>query len=225
LDRAHRARPGDRGGFDCRDSLAHLPDPPPVPAGWKLCRLGAADRHQPALDHLRRKRPEQSLLTEPAGAPPPDYLLQQETRAKIQQAFRRLPAKLQVAATLALVEERPYAEIADALGTSVGAVKLRVFRAVRILRKQLSYLGVRPWVKWHEGKEMTEHDDHQIRKALRQSFPPVNTELRRDLWPAVLRKLDARPTRVPWYDLVLIGLSASVFLFFPQLILVFAYHL
>ncbi len=97
-----------------------------------------------ALDHLRRKRPEQSLLTEPVCAPPPDHLLQQETRAKIQQAFRRLPAKLQVAATLALVEERPYAEIADALGTSVGAVKLRVFRAVRILRKQLSYLGVRP---------------------------------------------------------------------------------
>ena len=96
------------------------------------------------LDHLRRKRPEQSLLTEPAGAPPPDQLLQQETREKIQQAFRRLPGKLQVAATLALVEEQPYAEIADALGISVGAVKLRVFRAVRILRKQLNHLGVRP---------------------------------------------------------------------------------
>jgi RNA polymerase sigma-70 factor (ECF subfamily) len=97
-----------------------------------------------ALDHLRHKRPEQNLLTEPAGAPPPDHLLQQETREKIQQAFRRLPAKLQVAATLALVEEQPYAEIADALGTSVGAVKLRVFRAVRILRKQLNHLGIRP---------------------------------------------------------------------------------
>ena len=97
-----------------------------------------------ALDHLRRKRPEQSLLAEPAGVPPPDRLLQRETREKIQQAFRRLPAKLQVAATLALVEEQPYDEIADALGISVGAVKLRVFRAVRILRKRLSHLGVRP---------------------------------------------------------------------------------
>jgi RNA polymerase sigma-70 factor, ECF subfamily len=97
-----------------------------------------------ALDHLRRKRPEQSLLAEPAGPPPPDQLLQQETREKIRQAFRRLPAKLQVAATLALVEEQPYAEIADALGTSVGAVKLRVFRAVRILRKHLNHLGVSP---------------------------------------------------------------------------------
>jgi DNA-directed RNA polymerase specialized sigma24 family protein len=55
-----------------------------------------------------------------------------------------LPAKLQVAATLALVEEQSYNEIADALGTSVGAVKLRVFRAVRILRKRLSQVGVRP---------------------------------------------------------------------------------
>jgi hypothetical protein len=72
---------------------------------------------------------------------------------------------------------------------------------------------------------MTEQDDHQIREALQQSFPPVNTELNRDLWPAVLRKLDASPARVPWYDWALIGLSASVFLFFPQLILVLAYHL
>jgi RNA polymerase sigma-70 factor (ECF subfamily) len=53
-----------------------------------------------------------------------------------------LPAKLRVAAVLALVEERPYQEIADALGISVGAVKLRVFRAVRNLRKQLKQMGV-----------------------------------------------------------------------------------
>ena len=96
-----------------------------------------------AIDHLRRKRPEQSLQAEPAGAPPSDHLVEQETREKIQR-FRRLPAKLQVTATLALLEEQPYEEIADALGISVGAVKLRVFRAVRVLRKQLNHLGVRP---------------------------------------------------------------------------------
>lgn len=72
---------------------------------------------------------------------------------------------------------------------------------------------------------MTEQDDRQIREALRQSFPPVNTELRRDLWPAVLHKLEARRIRMPWYDLALTGLCAGVFLFFPQLILVVAYHL
>jgi len=73
--------------------------------------------------------------------------------------------------------------------------------------------------------EMNEPEARQIREALKQTFPAMNTELSRDLWPAVLRKLDARPVRVPWYDWALIGLSVSVFLFFPRLILVFAYHL
>ena len=72
---------------------------------------------------------------------------------------------------------------------------------------------------------MLENEARQIGEVLKQSRPPVNTELRRDLWPAVLRKLDAHPARVPWYDWALIVLSASVFLFFPQLILVFVYHL
>ena len=72
---------------------------------------------------------------------------------------------------------------------------------------------------------MTDNDDQQIREALKRSFPPVNTELQRDLWAALLRKLDAHPVLVPWYDWVLMGLSAGVFLFFPRLILVFAYHL
>jgi len=95
-----------------------------------------------AIDHLRRRPPEQSLVAEPAELSQPDCVLQRETREQIQQAFRRLPAKLQVAATLALIEEQPYDEIADALGTSVGTVKLRVFRAVRILRKRLSQIGI-----------------------------------------------------------------------------------
>ena len=72
---------------------------------------------------------------------------------------------------------------------------------------------------------MTEHDDRQIRDALKQSFLPVDTELRRDLWPDVLRKLDARPVGVPWYDWVLVALGAVMFVTFPQLIFVFAYHL
>jgi hypothetical protein len=80
-------------------------------------------------------------------------------------------------------------------------------------------------MKEHEDKYMTELDDRQIRDTLKQSFSPVKTELRRDLWPDVLRKLDLRPARVPWYDWALVGLSAVMFLVFPRLVLVFAYHL
>ena len=77
----------------------------------------------------------------------------------------------------------------------------------------------------HEDKYMSEDTDRPIRDALNQSFPPVQTELRRDLWPDVLRKLDDHPARVPWYDWALVGLSAAMFLAFPRLVLVFAYHL
>jgi RNA polymerase sigma-70 factor (ECF subfamily) len=98
-----------------------------------------------AIDYLRRKKPEHILLAEPvAYAPNSDHLLAREIREKVQEAFRTLPPKLQVAATLALIEERSYDEIASRLGISVGAVKVRVFRAVRILRKRLSDAGITP---------------------------------------------------------------------------------
>ena len=68
-------------------------------------------------------------------------------------------------------------------------------------------------MKEREDKYMTENDDRQIREALKQSFPPVKTELRRDLWPDVLRKVDAQQVGVPWYDWALVGLSAVMFLY------------
>ena len=60
----------------------------------------------------------------------------------IARAFRALPPKLQVVATLALIEERPHAEIADALDVPMGTVKSRLFRATRLLRKELARAGV-----------------------------------------------------------------------------------
>lgn len=70
---------------------------------------------------------------------------------------------------------------------------------------------------------MTE-DERAVREALKHAFPAVDTQLPRDLWPSVLRKLDADHISVPWYDWVLMGLSAGALLFFPQLILVMVYH-
>jgi len=74
----------------------------------------------------------------------PDPAITMEIRTKTAQAFRQLPPSLQIAATLALIEEQPYKEIAGALGISEGAVKLRVFRALRLLRKQLIQQGIKP---------------------------------------------------------------------------------
>jgi DNA-directed RNA polymerase specialized sigma24 family protein len=66
-----------------------------------------------------------------------------ESAASIAVAFPGLPPRLRVAATLALIEERPYAETADALGVPVGTVKSRVFLAIRTLRRELARLGTR----------------------------------------------------------------------------------
>ncbi len=104
-----------------------------------------------ALDHLKtvRSRGEDLGRTfdpeeAPSPGPPPDPALSRDVREGIERAFRQLPARLRVVATLALIEERPYEEIAEALGTSVGAVKSRMFRAVRILREKLKRLGIEP---------------------------------------------------------------------------------
>ena len=58
-------------------------------------------------------------------------------------ALRKLPPKLRAVALLTLVDDRPYAEVADALGVPVGTVKSRVFRATRVLRRELRRLGIR----------------------------------------------------------------------------------
>jgi RNA polymerase sigma-70 factor, ECF subfamily len=97
-----------------------------------------------ALDYLKTRRAEAPLPEDLAAAALPNPGVEKDVSERVRRAFRRLPPKLQITARLALIEEEPYREIAEALGISVGAVKLRVFRAVRLLRKRLKELGVEP---------------------------------------------------------------------------------
>ena len=97
-----------------------------------------------ALDWLRIQHAEIELpadLTAPATADP---AVTDEIRRKTALAFQRLPPKLRTAAVLSVVEEQPHKEVAIALGISVAAVKLRVFRALRLLRKDLQQQGITP---------------------------------------------------------------------------------
>src|SRR5215510_13047709 len=59
-----------------------------------------------ALDHLSNVRPEVEFVEfseDLLQRPPPDPAVQHDIRERIRCAFRQLPAKLQVAATLALI--------------------------------------------------------------------------------------------------------------------------
>jgi RNA polymerase sigma-70 factor (ECF subfamily) len=97
-----------------------------------------------ALDWLRTVRREDELPADIAAADIADPAELAEIRQKTALAFERLPPKLRIAAVLAVVEQEPHKIVAEALGISVAAVKLRVFRALRLLRKDLERQGIRP---------------------------------------------------------------------------------
>jgi RNA polymerase sigma factor (sigma-70 family) len=101
-----------------------------------------------ALDWMRTRKKESELAAELLDDYPApglsDAAVTAEIRQKTAAAFTRLPPKLRIAVVLAVVEEQPHKEVADALGISVAAVKLRVFRALRLLRKDLEGQGIRP---------------------------------------------------------------------------------
>lgn len=97
-----------------------------------------------ALDWIRLQRPSVELTADIAVPPSADPATRAEIRSIVAQALARLPAKLRVVAVLAVIEEQPYKEIAAALGISVAAVKVRVHRALRLLRKKLEKQGITP---------------------------------------------------------------------------------
>lgn len=70
-----------------------------------------------------------------------------------------------------------------------------------------------------------DYDQEEVREALQKAFPAVDTKLRRDLWPAMLRRMQAPAVAVPWYDWVLGGGLACVIALFPKALLLLAYHL
>lgn len=95
-----------------------------------------------ALDHLKRVRRETELSEDYPASPCCDSAVRRELGGYLRRAFLELPAKYRLVATLALIEDEPYEEIADAVGISAALVKVRVFRAVRMLRKKLSSFGL-----------------------------------------------------------------------------------
>ena len=73
---------------------------------------------------------------------------------------------------------------------------------------------------------MNEREMDEMKRLLKEALPPMGeSDPRRDLWPAVLRRLDERTVRVPWWDWALLAGAALLTLFFPGVIPALLYHL
>ena len=83
-------------------------------------------------------------------------------------------------------------------------------------------LGIR-----EQGLENTGPESQRLERLLREALSPIGDRNgpERDLWPAMLRKFDQRPLRVPWFDWALIGALVALIAAFPAAIPVLMYYL
>ena len=66
----------------------------------------------------------------------------------------------------------------------------------------------------------------ELRKELRDAMPAIGrAELRRDLWPDMLRRMERPQVRVPWFDWALLALAGASLILFPALIPALLYQL
>lgn len=73
---------------------------------------------------------------------------------------------------------------------------------------------------------MNNDEERKLREFLKSNLPRVDAEPRRDLWPAMLRRMDVHDQRtVPWFDWALLGLAAACLAFVPRIIPMLLYHL
>jgi RNA polymerase sigma-70 factor (ECF subfamily) len=118
---------GHLGGFDRRSSFRT----------WLFAITANHIR-----DLLRRKKQlrldpstEDSL---PVLTLPEHPLFLREDRDRVLGALDRLPFDLKIVVTLQFQQDLSYREIAETLGISVNAVRIRIYRALAALRKELS---------------------------------------------------------------------------------------
>jgi RNA polymerase sigma factor (sigma-70 family) len=87
------------------------------------------------LDQVRKTRPETPFASEPVAPTLSDSAQQQQQAAMLQNALMQLPEDKREILILSRFQELKYDEIARLLGCEVGAVKVRVHRALQQLRE------------------------------------------------------------------------------------------
>ena len=93
------------------------------------------------FDRMKKSATQTSLPLEPRQpADPADSLQQQQQTALLHQALMKLPPEKREVLVLSRFQDLDHREISQLLGCEVGAVKVRIFRALRELREILHQL-------------------------------------------------------------------------------------
>ena len=91
------------------------------------------------IDHYRRTKPQEELDENLSDDTEIDgNLLQNESLEELAAALRSMPEELRDIIVLRYYDNKPLTEVADMMGLSYGAVKLRHQKALGMLRKALS---------------------------------------------------------------------------------------
>ncbi len=73
---------------------------------------------------------------------------------------------------------------------------------------------------------MNQQELEKMKELLKETLGPVgDAELQRDLWSAMLQRLEQHPVRVPWWDWVLLAATGLTLFLFPGIIPTLLYHL
>jgi hypothetical protein len=76
---------------------------------------------------------------------------------------------------------------------------------------------------------MNSPEHERMEKLLKQSLQSTSSHppaaLKRDLWPAMLHRLDQHAVAVPWFDWALLAAVVVCLALFPRAIPVLLYHL
>lgn len=97
------------------------------------------ERNRPQAQRTAETSPAETVEQQPAAerAGPEMALGRRELRDRISAAVRALPVEQKEAFILGKYEGRSYQEIAEILGCSEGAVKVRIHRALKVLKISL----------------------------------------------------------------------------------------
>jgi RNA polymerase sigma-70 factor (ECF subfamily) len=97
-----------------------------------LNKVGARSPHTDVVDV--------DLVADLHQPPPSDGLFRDERRVAVRRAVQSLPPRQRTALILRTYHELTHQEVAEIVGTSVGAVKANVFHALANLRRRLESL-------------------------------------------------------------------------------------